>query len=104
MSTNVASLRVSRADPGDVLVIAEGQVNSENASADWVFCELRVDGSTGEERFTSLPANDKRTITASTVASLPAGEHVVTFDCRKGSSLSVIEFPEQRTRLSVLGG
>lgn len=96
----VASLN---GDAGQVLIVAEGQVNSENEFADAILCELRAGNATVAERYLSLPANDKRSISATAVVTLEAPTPVA-FTCRKSDSRSVVEFPAERLRLTALAG
>jgi hypothetical protein len=102
--TTVVSLSFSRAADGAVFVMTEGQANGENATSDGMLCDLRLDGTTVEQRFVKVRGNEQVMVAASTVANLTAGSHTATFACARQASGSNVSFPGGRTRLTVVGG
>jgi hypothetical protein len=103
--TTIVALSVTRAAAGDVLVLFEGQINTENAIASAVLCSLRIDGLARELRFIDMPADARRSLTISTMANLGSGAHSLDVTCsNSGATAAVLSFPAGRARLTVVGG
>jgi hypothetical protein len=103
-ATTVVAVSVQRDAAGTVFVSFEGQINNEGSAPDAAFCELLNDGSAVELRFVAIPANSQVTIAASTVASLAVGAHTFTMRCTKQGASTLVQFPGQRARMTVLSG
>lgn len=89
---------------GSAYVTFEGQANNDSASwPDAANCELRIDGSTVEYRYIHVAADKQTSVAASTVRPLSAGIHSAAMLCRKGDTRSILVFPAERARLTILG-
>jgi hypothetical protein len=103
--TTIVALSVTRAVAGDVLVLFEGQINTENGIASAVLCSLRIDGLARELRFIDMPAGARRSLTISTTANLGTGAHSLDVTCsNSGPTAALLSFPAGRARLTVVGG
>lgn len=102
--TVVTTLDIQRESPGSAFITFDGQVNGENGTADAILCELRVDAATVAERYYSVGGQTQVSVSESALVILDAGPHTAAVSCRKSSSLSLVQFPQGRTRLTVLAG
>lgn len=99
----VVGVVLDRETAAEALVIVEGQMNGENGASDQVVCEIRQDGSAITYRTFTAPPSAEVAVTASAVLRLPAGPSTLAFTCRKTSEPSMVSFPPERTRLTVVG-
>lgn len=88
---------------GPAIITFEAQANNDSPTwPDATNCELRIDGSVAEYRYYHAAANKQISVTATTMRTLTAGNHTATMTCRKGDTRSIVLFPAERARLTIL--
>jgi hypothetical protein len=102
--TTVLTLPIHHDTAGSAFISYDAQLNDENGTSDGVLCELRLDAETLGERYVSVPGNSVVSVSGSALANLDVGDHVAGLSCRKSSSLSLVQFPQGRARLTLLAG
>lgn len=102
--TPVVNEAVTADADGSAFLYWESQINGENGTADGLLCELRLDSSTLAQRFFYIGGATQVSGSASALANLTTGSHSVAVVCQRGSSLSNVQVPAERSRLTVLQG